>query len=978
MDLEEKEASMMMPNWLFEQDYLVFVAFVGWTLLGMLAWTKPLENRSWDRLPWLWFGYFGFAQAIAEFIRILSFSDPFFFRSFAVSPAFEMLGFGVLLDFVIRVSPRFRRKSLFPYGAVSGFLLGFSIDSEPSPYSLTIAILLASFAIVTAGYHFFKQGRKFNRPELYFLGAGLALTFASWALNPDLLVSSKEANTGAFPHFPDYGFGYLMVRILAAWLTLGAFWAYRVNARIVEVTPKIGSQLKVLGFRVMPGSLLGIVFICYLLTSWNGNRIKESMEQDYVFRSQTAALAMDPQLPLFALLREDEAAVVRRQGLESQLLAIQNIGTNILSVYLWQGDDDRIVSISNDSDADEGPKVVSVVHEELLRTRDYIKNESFMVGPIAMGNRSILNISSPILDADSGEAAYWLGIDIAADSWVINISMGRLQIIIIAGLLTALAVFFIYFQVEHESEADLLLEMERSKAGDQAKSEFLAVISHEIRTPLQSVLGYSDLLRSTPLNDKQRSCLDTIQSEGKILLRIVQDILDFSNLRKVNFELKDGKVYLRRIIEETFRTIKPMAEKRDLTAELVIDDDLPNFVEADGVRLRQVLLNLFGNSVKYTERGLVRLRVECATTNSIIDSEGEHPRKAVQFIIEDTGIGIKEEDLERLFEPFIQLEHSDHLPREGAGLGLAIVNRIIELMGGKIVVKSVIGEGSTFIVSFNFPLLEDEEFEPSLPMVEEPSEAVDTTALGERFPMKVLVADDNPMVRKLVVQYLNSLGYEVDAVDGGVPASEVGASYDLVVIDLRMPEVDGPQAASNIRDKSGLAEKPWIIGVSATLAEKEIERALSMGINSFLGKPFTAEALAEQIAKIPWIFDCESSDDEEFAEELELEEELEIPPPEESVTGGGMGVFSNELIDAAAKEVLELHNEMKKAHESDDYEYIQDKAHYLANTAMAIGIDDLYHDSKALEKSAEEKAKSEVDQKLVRLRDNFVQWNESR
>ena len=187
--------------------------------------------------------------------------------------------------------------------------------------------------------------------------------------------------------------------------------------------------------------------------------------------------------------------------------------------------------------------------------------------------------------------------------------LARLQTIIIAGLVLALIIFFIYYQIENESETDLALAKERAEAADRAKSEFLAVMSHEIRTPLQSVLGYSNLLKNTRLDEKQMSCLDTIQSEGKILLRIVQDILDFSNLRKASPELKEGPVRLKSLIEETYRTIQPMAERKGLVAELEVDSSLPAIIRADGVRLRQALLNLYGNSVKYTERGSVKLSV---------------------------------------------------------------------------------------------------------------------------------------------------------------------------------------------------------------------------------------------------------------------------------------------------------------------------------------------------------------------------------
>ena len=190
---------------------------------------------------------------------------------------------------------------------------------------------------------------------------------------------------------------------------------------------------------------------------------------------------------------------------------------------------------------------VVVGASDLLANEEvYLSGEPFVFGPIRMGPNLRINVSSPILDTETGRGLVWLGIDLRADEWLKNISLARLQTIIIAGLVLALIIFFIYYQIENESETDLALAKERAEAADRAKSEFLAVMSHEIRTPLQSVLGYSNLLKNTRLDEKQMSCLDTIQSKGKILLRIVQDILDFSNLRKASPELKEGPVRLKK------------------------------------------------------------------------------------------------------------------------------------------------------------------------------------------------------------------------------------------------------------------------------------------------------------------------------------------------------------------------------------------------------------------------------------------------
>jgi signal transduction histidine kinase len=374
--------------------------------------------------------------------------------------------------------------------------------------------------------------------------------------------------------------------------------------------------------------------------------------------------------------------------------------------------------------------------------RDLKNCQPFVVGPARIGSKLMLNVSSPIKSDDDDLVLAWLGIDVGAADWIEDISLARLQTIVIAGLVLALLIFFLYYQIENESETDMALAKERAEAADRAKSEFLAVISHEIRTPLQSVLGYSNLLRGTRLDEKQMSCLDTIQSEGKILLRIVQDILDFSNLRKASSELKEEAVPLRRLIDETFRTIRPMAERKGLVAKLDVADSLPAVVQTDGVRLRQVLLNLVGNSVKYTDTGNIRFAIRRNSVSGKLD-----------FVISDSGVGIKDADLGRLFEPFIQLEHVGTSPREGAGLGLAIVKRIVELMGGSISVKSVFGEGSEFTVSFDFEVLEELEA-VEIEGGADDSKLEESSALGEKYPLEVLVVDDNPMVRGLIAQYL--------------------------------------------------------------------------------------------------------------------------------------------------------------------------------------------------------------------------------
>ena len=955
------------PDWIFQQDFLVFLSFFGWMLIGLITWTKPLTKNSNGGGWWIWLGFFAFSEAIADFVKVLSFSDAFF-RVFNIGSAFEMLGFGFLIELALRYH---KPRTQAPFTAIACGFLGLAMEVDALLYTQLISFAVAIGASLAVAFRIAQESRSVGGKALLIVAFGVTMVAPTWLLHPERLALLRSGSLLEFHEFPYYGFPLMFARVASAWLILSGLWVVKLGSRSRDVAEVARERLRFWGFRVLPALLCAIVLATYLITTWNGRRARESMERDYLFRAQTAALAMDSGLSMDAWTNVEGQDAGFRRTLANNLLAIKKIGSDVLNVYLWFGDKEEIEILSYDPKLKRRP-VVQEVRNELTDTAEFQNGEAFVLGPLVVESIASLNISSPIFDAESERPAYWLGIDVAAPVWMKSISMARLQTIIIAGLVMALVIFFLYYQIERESEADLVLAVEKAEAADRAKSEFLAVISHEIRTPLQSVLGYSDLLRGTPLDEKQRNCLNTIQSEGKILLRIVQDILDFSNLRKANFELKDDTVYLRRLIEETYRTVSPMADRKGLSADLEVDEDVPEAVVTDGVRLRQVLLNLFGNAVKYTDKGWVKLNTRLANQH---ETEDGSLRAGVVFEITDSGIGIKREDLARLFEPFIQLEHTSHFGREGAGLGLAIVSRIIELMGGTIEVESEIGVGSKFTVRFNYPIaeMEPEVREETVEVSE--SEEIEEELLGTRYPLKILVADDNPMVRRLIEQYLNSLGYEPDLVEGGKLAAEKGPAYDLVVVDLRMPEVDGPAASKMIRERSGLEDQPWIIGVSATLAEAEIERALSSGINEFLGKPFFANDLADRILGIPWL--------EEFAQSVDGGENDDVDDESEegmssSPTGGGMGFFTDAMVDSALVEAEGIQGEIREAIIDQNFPLARDKAHYLANTAMAIGIDCLYLDSKALEKATEAQDGQESVRCLKRLSANLSDWMEKR
>lgn len=523
----------------------------------------------------------------------------------------------------------------------------------------------------------------------------------------------------------------------------------------------------------------------------------------------------------------------------------------------------------------------------------------------------------------------------------------------------------IRFDITSRKKAEIELQQAKENAERTAKfkTDFLANMSHEIRTPISGIIGMNNFLMESGLTEQQKDYAENIRLSSETLLVVINDILDLSKIEAGKLDLEQHAFKLNEIIDQVLFMIRGKAEEKNLKLEYSLSSELPDIIFADSTRLKQILINLINNAIKFTERGSVFISVSASVLNQT--------DVKIKFNVRDSGIGIPEEKLGQIFDSFSQAESSTSRKYGGTGLGLSICQKLVELMGGKIWVESDYGVGSSFYFTIEAKVGNKRDLK------EKTEDAVlsNVTNLAEAYRYNILVAEDNLINQKIVLTLLDGLGYQADLAEDGYIAVEKATeqNYDLIFMDIQMPNLDGIEALKKIRKIYEQRKKPqpWVIALTANVFKEDKEKYFKEGFDDFLPKPLAREMIYSAIVGMT---NGKSSLKAEFSQANLSQTKLN---PLRIVNDGKIidqsridsllemdpSVFI-EVVDSFLEELPEKLSDIERAISEKNTKQIERVCHNLKGAAANIGAVDLMDKCQQLETKSEKGDSAEFNQAL--------------
>jgi PAS domain S-box-containing protein len=615
---------------------------------------------------------------------------------------------------------------------------------------------------------------------------------------------------------------------------------------------------------------------------------------------------------------DNTPSIVFVKDLEGKYLVINKAFREIMGL----ADQQVIGKTDFDFDKPEEAARYQKSDKEVIRTLRSIETEETFVTP--RGVQNLLLVKFPLFDKENN--IYGVG-GIATD-----------------------------FTDTVENRQKLIEAKKKAESAEQLQEQFLANMSHEIRTPMNGITGMTNILMSTSLDEKQKEFVKIIKQSSDNLLVLINDILDLSKIKSGKLSLEKTSFKLREVLDNTLAPFYLKAKEKNIQLQLLQDNSLPGLVEGDPYRLNQILNNLLSNAMKFTERGSVRVSVK----------QVQHTDDTVllEFAVSDTGIGIPADKLESIFNSFEQASTSTTRQFGGTGLGLAISKQLAEMQGGNIGVTSTIGAGTTFSFVIPYRFVEKENQASVISI----NNAPDNSALAGK---KILVAEDNEINQKVIFHVLGKEGIHVQLADNGreaVNLLEQGQEYDLIIMDLQMPVMDGFQATTYIRQK--LRCNTPIIAMTASVLRNEKVKCFELGMNEYLSKPFVPAELFVQLKR--FLYPQSSSMTPKPVNTTQPEEQpaglYDLSYLQDMDDNEYLCEILQLFLDTTPVMLDELSNEV--LHEN--WEVVNKKAHKLKSNLGILKMNNMLELVAAIERQAKEKSETDkIEGKLKQVTEQF-------